>query len=370
MLLIAPLREHAPFDEMEPRRSGSSPARLQLAYHPRGQLIVGPDERRGRPLYIVKQGRVRSAATPTCCSARASVFPVGALIGRRATDQRVPRRGGQLLLGACRPRISTRCSSAARASAPSAPTISPCCWSARTARCAPRRPRPRSTAPACWRRCASVAAPRAGVLRRGNAAARGRCSACSASASARWWWSTRNAVPVGIFTTRRRARARRRAAGGARRADRRAHDAARRSRSRRKRRSPTRRSPWRATAFRHVVVTRDGRLDRRGVGARPVRAAAPRPASHRERIRGRGRARSSWWRPRRDIRQLARQLLAQGVAAGAAHRDDQRAQRRLTRRVIELAAARARAAAALVLARARQRGPHGADAASPTRTTR
>ena len=79
--LIAPLLEHAPFDEMDAGALRFLAGRLRLAYYPRGHLVVGPDGGVVDRLYIVKQGRVRSDATlgPGEC------FPVGALIGRRAT---------------------------------------------------------------------------------------------------------------------------------------------------------------------------------------------------------------------------------------------------------------------------------------------
>jgi CBS domain-containing protein len=79
--LLAPLFEHAPFDEMDDVALRFLGERLRLAYYPRGELIVGPDGGVVDRLHIVKQGRVKSDATlgPGEC------FPVGALIGRRAT---------------------------------------------------------------------------------------------------------------------------------------------------------------------------------------------------------------------------------------------------------------------------------------------
>src|SRR5919106_6981570 len=84
MQLIAPLREHAPFDEMEPEALDFLGRKLALAYYPRGEVITEPERGVADRLYIVKQGRVRADAVfgPGEC------FPVGALIGRRATTNR------------------------------------------------------------------------------------------------------------------------------------------------------------------------------------------------------------------------------------------------------------------------------------------
>ncbi len=84
MQLIAPLREHAPFDEMEPRALEFLARKLALAYYGRGEVITEPERGVADRLYIVKQGRVRADAVfgPGEC------FPVGALIGSRATTNR------------------------------------------------------------------------------------------------------------------------------------------------------------------------------------------------------------------------------------------------------------------------------------------
>jgi len=80
MSLLAPLQVHAPFDELEPAALELLAARLEIAYYPRGALIVGPAAGPAARLHVVKQGRVRAEAAlgPGEC------FPVGALIGRRA----------------------------------------------------------------------------------------------------------------------------------------------------------------------------------------------------------------------------------------------------------------------------------------------
>jgi CBS domain-containing protein len=81
MRLIAPLLRHAPFDEMEPEALDFLERKLALAYYARGEVITEPQRGVADRLHIVKQGRVRADAVygPGEC------FPIGALIGRRAT---------------------------------------------------------------------------------------------------------------------------------------------------------------------------------------------------------------------------------------------------------------------------------------------
>ena len=59
--LIASLRVHAPFDEMEPAALEFLARHLALGYHPRGALVVGPESGAVDRLYIVKQGGVRGS---------------------------------------------------------------------------------------------------------------------------------------------------------------------------------------------------------------------------------------------------------------------------------------------------------------------
>ena len=82
MLLIEPLREHAPFDEMEPEALEFLARKLSLGYYACGEVVTEPARGVVGRLYIVKQGRV-SAADGTL--GPGECFPVGALIGRRAT---------------------------------------------------------------------------------------------------------------------------------------------------------------------------------------------------------------------------------------------------------------------------------------------
>ena len=84
--LIAPLKAHAPFDEMEPGALEFLARHLELAYYPRGQLVVGPESGAAARLYIVKQGRVRgTGGAADVVLGPGECFPLGALAGRRAT---------------------------------------------------------------------------------------------------------------------------------------------------------------------------------------------------------------------------------------------------------------------------------------------
>ncbi|MGH8733106.1 MAG: cyclic nucleotide-binding domain-containing protein, partial [Burkholderiales bacterium] len=84
--LIASLRAHAPFDEMEPGALAFLSHHLQLAYRPRGEVIVGPDSGAVDRLYILKQGAVRgSGGAADVVLGPGEAFPLGALVGRRAT---------------------------------------------------------------------------------------------------------------------------------------------------------------------------------------------------------------------------------------------------------------------------------------------
>jgi CBS domain-containing protein len=85
-LVVAALREHAPFDEMEAQDLAFLAARLRLAYYPRTQLIVGPESGPAERLYIIKQGRVRgTGGSADVVLGAGEAFPMGALVGRRAT---------------------------------------------------------------------------------------------------------------------------------------------------------------------------------------------------------------------------------------------------------------------------------------------
>ena len=84
--MIAALREHAPFDEMDAAALGFLAARLRLAYYPSGEVVVGPESGAVDRLYILKQGVVRGAgAAADVVLGAGEAFPIGALIGRRTT---------------------------------------------------------------------------------------------------------------------------------------------------------------------------------------------------------------------------------------------------------------------------------------------
>lgn len=83
---IAELRRYAPFDEMEAAALGLLAARLRIAYYPRDTPIVGPESGEVDRLYLIRQGAVRrSRGGPELTLSPGECFPIGALIGRRAT---------------------------------------------------------------------------------------------------------------------------------------------------------------------------------------------------------------------------------------------------------------------------------------------
>ena len=85
-LVIPELRRFAPFDELEPGALDYLAQRLRLAYHARGERIVGPDGGPVDRLRIVKQGTVRgSGGAADVVLGPGEAFPLGALMGRRAT---------------------------------------------------------------------------------------------------------------------------------------------------------------------------------------------------------------------------------------------------------------------------------------------
>ena len=84
--LLAPLRAHAPFDEMEAAAFEFLSRHLSVAYYPRGQVLLGPESGVVERLYIVKEGAVRgSGGAADLLLGPGECFPLGALVGRRAT---------------------------------------------------------------------------------------------------------------------------------------------------------------------------------------------------------------------------------------------------------------------------------------------
>jgi CBS domain-containing protein len=90
-LTIDALRQHPPFDEMDAESLRFLAGRLAIGYYPRGATLAGPQSGAADRLFILKQGRVRgSGGTPSGPAAdrvlgAGECFPMGALIGRRAT---------------------------------------------------------------------------------------------------------------------------------------------------------------------------------------------------------------------------------------------------------------------------------------------
>jgi CBS domain-containing protein len=88
---IAALKEHPPFDEMDAAALRFLASNLSVAYYPRGTMLVGPESGIVERLFIVRQGAVRGSGTLRIEAAADVVlgagecFPIGALVGRRAT---------------------------------------------------------------------------------------------------------------------------------------------------------------------------------------------------------------------------------------------------------------------------------------------
>ena len=92
---VTALRAHPPFDGMGTKSLQFLAARLQLAYYPRGTVIVAPGDGAVQRLHIIKQGRARGGATTVpggtprgavdVVMGAGECFPLGALVGNRAT---------------------------------------------------------------------------------------------------------------------------------------------------------------------------------------------------------------------------------------------------------------------------------------------
>jgi hypothetical protein len=59
---VTALKAHPPFDQMGSKSLNFLAARLQLAYYPRGAVVLAPESGAVQNLYILKQGRVRGSA--------------------------------------------------------------------------------------------------------------------------------------------------------------------------------------------------------------------------------------------------------------------------------------------------------------------
>ncbi len=85
---VEELRRHPPFDRMELEHVRWMVARLRLAYHPPGTVILAPAQGAPQALHIVKQGAVTGETPGHTGAARwqltpGECFPLGALLGRR-----------------------------------------------------------------------------------------------------------------------------------------------------------------------------------------------------------------------------------------------------------------------------------------------
>jgi CBS domain-containing protein len=79
---------HAPFDRLEPEAFATMVAQLSLSYHPRDSVILGPAAGPVETLSIVQRGKVMGVASDgreVLVLLAGEAFPIGALVGRRAT---------------------------------------------------------------------------------------------------------------------------------------------------------------------------------------------------------------------------------------------------------------------------------------------
>ena len=87
---ITALKAHPPFDQMGSKSLNFLAAQLQLAYYPRGTVVLAPESGAAPNLYILKQGRVRGSASGALPGAgdvtlgAGESFPIGALVAHRA----------------------------------------------------------------------------------------------------------------------------------------------------------------------------------------------------------------------------------------------------------------------------------------------
>lgn len=126
-LVVAALREHAPFDDMEADALVFLASHLRLAYYARGDLLVGPESGTVERLYVVKQGSVRGGSgAAEVVLGPGECFPLGALVGRRATVCRRP--GKARWITGCAPSASRRRGATTRSGTHS-PRPSFCSWS-------------------------------------------------------------------------------------------------------------------------------------------------------------------------------------------------------------------------------------------------
>ncbi len=331
--LLAPLRAHAPFDELEPAALEFLAKHLELAYYARGAVLVSPETGPVERLFIVKQGVVRgSGGRADVMLGPGECFPLGALAASRATVYTYRAEADTFCWELTRARYRELLEKSARFRAFS---------TAYLAQLAERAQRAlRTEAASSSLDAAGMLAPLKSVLRRppvicldndtlGDAIGRMHAERVGSIVVV-----DANRLPLGIFTTVDLVKA------AAKRAS---HD------------SPITEhmTPRPVTleeeatladaalamarhGFRHIVVTRDGRVS--GVVSERDLFALQRLGVRRtmERVRG-ARELGELVEAARDLRSLARHLLAQGMAAGPLTETVSALNDTLTRRVIELA---------------------------------
>jgi len=334
--LIAPLRAHPPFDEMEPAALQFLAGHLAVGYYPRGELVVGPESGAVARLYIVKQGSVRgSGGAADVLLGPGECFPLGALAGRRATVYAYRAEKDSFCWELPAERFHELVERSARFRAFSTQHL---------AQLAERSQRAlRAEAAESALDGAGMLAPLRSVLRRepvscprdttlGEAIRRMHAERVGSIAIV-----DGDAVPVGIFTTVDLLASA--AAGAPPDAGITQHMTPRPFALEEEATLADAALAMARHGFRHIVVTRDGKLA--GVVSERDLFALQRLGLRRtaERIRGAG-ALEQLVEAARDIRSLTRHLLAQGVAAGPLTEMISALNDSLTRRVIELAQAR------------------------------
>jgi len=335
-LVIPELQAYAPFDELEPEALDYLAHKLRLAYHARGELILGPDSGVVDRLRIIKQGAVRGSGGPAdVVLGPGEAFPLGALAGRRATVYQYRAEADTFCWELEAARFHELFERSAR-------------WRAyatqHLAALAERSQRAlRGEAAQSALDSAGMLAPLKSVLRRAPVA----CAADATLGEAvRRMHAERvgsivvldaQGLPGGIFTTVDLLESVAACAALEERVA--AHMSPRPISLEEDSTLADAALAMARHGFRHIVVTRDGRLA--GVVSERDLFALQRLGLRRtaERIRGAA-ALPQLVDAAADIRQLTRHLLAQGVAAGPLTAMVSALNDALTRRVIELAAVR------------------------------
>jgi len=335
-LVIPELREHAPFDQLEPEALDYLAQKLRLAYHARGELILGPEDGVVDRLRIIKQGAVRGSGGPAdVLLGPGEAFPLGALVGRRPTAYHYRAEADTFCWELAAPRFHELMEKSAR-------------WRAFATRhlalLLERSQRAlRGEAAESALDSANMLAPLKSVLR--HAAVSCAAGATLGEAIRRMHAERVGSIvvldaqglPGGIFTTVDLVASM--AAAAPLDAPVSAHMTPRPVSLEEEATLADAALAMARHGFRHVVVTRDGKLA--GVVSERDLFALQRLGLRRtaERIRG-AQALPQLIEAAADIRGLTRHLLAQGVDAGPLTAMVSALNDALTRRVIELAAAR------------------------------